>query len=421
MLYYPDYQKILKNWVEYRKKSICIKNNLTNIFEGLNILVSKVNRRKWTMKKTRFILGVIAAIAAAAMTGCQLELNNTEDRVSVGGYAVKSIEISGGTKSFVIGDAFTKGDLKVIAHSYDPAEAEAGVEVTDYTVSITEGTKFDAVGTKEVVVTYKDATAKYSVEITNAVVSIAVDASAAQTKFYTYNGVGSDFASDGIKVTATYSDGKSSEISEYTVDSSAFKSTEVGPYTITVKYSDTITTTYSVEVVIAASITEETLVTKNAGRTGSVDSTVWWTAMGAADASVAAGAVVSSTFTVNSATANNYSQLPCVVLRSADGAGTEYAVVRGDNYGRKGSDNTGGTTLGQVLSSDWDWPNFISWTNGATCTVSVINWGDNTAEIRYDLEKDGTTHYQYYKKIAVDGDLYFRLMGDVGTSITFAD
>lgn len=193
------------------------------------------------MKKTRFILGVIAAIAAAAMTGCQLELNNTEDRASVGGYSVKSIEISGGTKSFVIGTAFTKGDLKVVAHSYDPAEDAAGVEVTDYKVSIAEGTKFDAVGTKEVVVTYSGFTAKYSVEITNAVKSISVDATAAKTKFYTYKGVGSDFTSDGIKVTATYSDKTTREISEYTVDSSAFKRTEAGKYTITVKY-DTFTT-----------------------------------------------------------------------------------------------------------------------------------------------------------------------------------
>lgn len=202
------------------------------------------------MKKTRFILGVIAAIAAAAMTGCQLELNNTEDRVSVGGYAVKSIEISGGTKSFVIGTAFTKGDLKVMAHSYDPAEAEAGVEVTDYTVSIAEGTKFNAVGTKEVDVTYKGFTAKYSIEITNAVKSIAVNLSAAKTKFYTYKGVGSDFTSDGIKVTATYSDKTTREIkiTEYTVDSSAFKSTQAGKYTITVKYSDTITATYKMSV-----------------------------------------------------------------------------------------------------------------------------------------------------------------------------
>ena len=44
------------------------------------------------MKKTRFILGVIAAIAAAAMTGCQLELNNTEDRVSVGGLRNEILE-----------------------------------------------------------------------------------------------------------------------------------------------------------------------------------------------------------------------------------------------------------------------------------------------------------------------------------------
>ncbi|WP_288621415.1 bacterial Ig-like domain-containing protein [uncultured Treponema sp.] len=378
------------------------------------------------MKKTRFILGVIAAIAAAAMTGCQLELNNTEDRVSVGGYAVKSIEISGGTKSFVIDTAFTKGDLKVVAHSYDPAEAEAGVEVTDYTVSIPEGTKFNAVGTKEVDVTYKGFTAKYSIEITNAVKSIAVNSSAAKTKFYTYKGVGSDFTSDGIKVTATYSDKTTREISEYTVDSSAFKSTQAGTYTITVKYSDTITATYDVEVAEATDIKEATLVTKNAGWTGSATSAAWWTDMGgASDAKVEAGSVVSSKFTVNSATTINWCQLPCVVLRSedGDGAGTEYAVVRGDNYGWKGEVKTSEAlaTLGWELSSDWNWEEFCSWTNGATCTVSVINWGNGTAEVRYDLEKDGTTHFQYYKNIKVDADVFFRLKGDAGTSITFAE
>lgn len=282
------------------------------------------------MKKTRFILGVIAAIAAAAMTGCQLELNNTEDRVSVGGYAVKSIEISGGTKSFVIGTAFTKGDLKVVAHSYDPAEAEAGVEIT-----------------------------------------------------------------------------------EYTVDSSAFKSTQAGTYTITVKYSDTITATYDVEV---TEVTEATLVTKNAGWTGSATSAAWWTDMGgASDAKVEAGAVVSSKFTVNSATTINWCQLPCVVLRSENGAGTEYVVVRGDNFG------WGGSYEGCELSSDWNFDEFCSWTNGATCTVSVINWGNGTAEVRYDLEKGGTTHFQYYKNIAVNADVFFRLKGDAGTSITFAE
>lgn len=363
------------------------------------------------MKKTRFILGVIAAIAAAAMTGCQLELNNTEDRVSVGGYAVKSIEISGGTKSFVIGTAFTKGDLKVMAHSYDPAEA--GVEVTDYTVSIAEGTKFDAVETKEVVVTYKGFKAKYSIEITNAVKSIAVNPSAAKTKFYTYNGVGSDFTSDGIKVTATYSDETKREISEYTVDSSAFKSTQAGTYTITVKYSDTITATYDVKV---TEVTEATLVTKNAGWTGSASTSEFWQDMGRpSDAKVAAGSVVSSKFTVNSATTINWCQLPCVVLRSENGAGTEYVVVRGDNFG------WGGSYEGCELSSDWNFDEFCSWTNGATCTVSVINWGNGTAEVRYDLEKGGTTHFQYYKNIAVNADVFFRLKGDAGTSITFAE
>lgn len=361
------------------------------------------------MKKTMFILGVIAAIAAAAMTGCQLELNNTEDRASVGGYAVKSIEISGGTKSFVIGNTFTKGDLKVVAHSYNPAEDAAGVEVTDYTVSIAEGRKFDKIGTQEVEVTYKGCTAKYSVEITNAVEKISVDKTAAKTTFYTYKGVGSDFTSDGIKVTAKYSDGNSSEISEYTVDSSAFNSTKAGTYTITVKY-DTFTTTYSVEV---AEVTPE-----KAGWTGSATTTAFWQDMGGtADAKVEAGAVVSSKFTVNSKTSDKFAQLPCVVLRSenGDGVGIEYAVVRGDNFG------WGTSYKGCELSSDWNWDEFTSWTNGATCTVSVINWGNGTAEVRYDLEKDGTTHYQYYKNIKVDADVFFRLKGDKGTNITFAE
>lgn len=359
------------------------------------------------MKKTRFILGVIAAIAAAAMTGCQLELNNTEDRVSVGGYAVKSIEISGGTKSFVIGTAFTKGDLKVIAHSYDPKEAEAGVEVTDYKVSIAEETKFDAVGTKKVVVTYRGFTAEYSVEITNAVESITVDASAAKTTFYALKGEVFGFESNGLIVTATYSDKTSKEISEYKIDISALNSvTASGKYAVTVKYSDTITTSYYVDVTVVT----------DAGWTGSATSAAWWTDMGgASDAKVEAGAVVSSKFTVNSATTINWCQLPCVVLRSEDGAGTEYVVVRGDNFG------WGRSYEGCELSSDWNFDEFCSWTNGATCTVSVINWGNGTAEVRYDLEKGGTTHFQYYKNIAVNADVFFRLKGDAGTSITFAE
>lgn len=367
------------------------------------------------MKKTRFILGVIAAIAAAAMTGCQLELNNTEDRVSVGGYAVKSIEISGGTKSFVSGTAFTKGDLKVVAHSYDPAEAEAGVEVTDYRVSIAEGTKFNAVGTKEVVVTYKDFTAKYSIEITNAVKSIAVNPSSAKTKFYALKGEVFGFESNGLIVTATYSDNTSKEISEYKIDISALNSvTASGKYAVTVKYSDTITTSYDVDVTVVT----------DAGWTGSATTSVFWQDMGGpSDAKVEAGAVVSSKFTVNSNTTSNFAQLPCVVLRSEDGAGTEYAVVRGDNYGWKGAVNTfeALATLGWELSSDWNWEEFCSWTNGATCTVSVINWDNGTAEVRYDLEKDGTTHFQYYKNIAVNADVFFRLKGDNGTNITFAE
>ncbi|MBQ8821378.1 MAG: hypothetical protein IJZ82_01930 [Lachnospiraceae bacterium] len=133
---------------------------------------------------------------------------------------------------------------------------------------------------------------------------------------------------------------------------------------------------------------------------------------------VAEGETVSKTFvnwhrTEEPANWNNF----VVVLQNvanahgadADPAYAEYAVVRADNYGWKGAENTGANldTLGWVLESNWNWDNFVAELQGATVTVSVTNNG-GTADVVCDVvAASGATYQQSYKNIAVDGDLHF--------------
>ncbi len=82
--------------------------------------------------------------------------------------------------------------------------------------------------------------------------SISVDSSAAKTEYT----VGEEFSSDGIVVTANYSDSSTETVSSgnYTVDSSAYSSTTAGTYSIVVSYSG-MSASYSVTVSEAAVVT----------------------------------------------------------------------------------------------------------------------------------------------------------------------
>lgn len=93
-----------------------------------------------------------------------------------------------------------------------------------------------------------------------------------------------------------------------------------------------------------------------------------------------------------------------------------YAVVRADNWGWKWVDGVSLNTfdnaeqLGWTVESDWNWDTFVADLQGATVTVSVTNNGD-TADVECQITSaDGSaSHFQNYKNIAVDGDLYFYL------------
>lgn len=161
------------------------------------------------------------------------------------------------------------------------------------------------------------------------------------------------------------------------------------------------------------------VVTITGTQVGAEDFTTGWWSVFSDGWAVPSGETVSKTF-VNwhDAEASNWNNF-IVVLTNETSAPVEqnaYAVVRSDNWGWKFVDgvslNTGDNLeqLGWIVESDWDWGNFVADLQGATVTVSVTNNG-GTADVECQITSaDGnTTHFQNYKNIAVDGDLYFYL------------
>lgn len=88
----------------------------------------------------------------------------------------------------------------------------------------------------------------------------------------------------------------------------------------------------------------------------------------------------------------------------------EYAVLRADNWGWNSvADTSNLAALGWTLESNWDWGKFLDVMQGATVTVSVTNNG-TTADVVCDVTAaDGSTYFQKYLGIAIDGPLYFTL------------
>ena len=108
--------------------------------------------------------------------------------------------------------------------------------------------------------------------------------------------------------------------------------------------------------------------------------------------------------------ANNWNNFVVVLTREDN---TEYAVVRADNYGWGASydDNTNLVTSG----GQSDWATWLAAMNESVVTVSIVNNGDGTADIKsVMLGNDGNTYYQDYIGITpVDADdLYFRFTVD---------
>ena len=125
---------------------------------------------------------------------------------------------------------------------------------------------------------------------------------------------------------------------------------------------------------------------------------------------VPAGATYTTRFKNYTSGANNWNNFVVVLTREDN---TEYAVVRADNYGWGASydDNTNLVTSG----GQSDWATWLAAMNESVVTVSIVNNGDGTADIKsVMLGNDGNTYYQDYIGITpVDADdLYFRFTVD---------
>ena len=137
------------------------------------------------------------------------------------------------------------------------------------------------------------------------------------------------------------------------------------------------------------------MLVKGIDQVGASDfSTAWWTEF-SDDYTVASGSSKTLTMYCYSNEANNWHS-PSTILRKADG--TEYGVVRMDNFGW-GSGYDGIATA----TNDWNWDVFTSNINGSKIIITVTNNGDDTANIRYDMTyATGETHFQLYEGIAVE-------------------
>ena len=123
------------------------------------------------------------------------------------------------------------------------------------------------------------------------------------------------------------------------------------------------------------------------------------------------GETVCSTFYNYTSGANNWNNF-CVVLCTQDG-GTEYAVVRADNYGW-GQGYEGNANL-VTSGTQGDWATWLAAMDGAKVNLAVTNNGDGTADIVAVMYgNNGEIYTQEYKGInTVDPEnCYFNLTVD---------
>ena len=137
------------------------------------------------------------------------------------------------------------------------------------------------------------------------------------------------------------------------------------------------------------------------------NSDTWWTSHLDADIKIESNKSYSTTFTNYTSGANNYNNY-VVVLRKADK--TEYCCLRSDDYGW--GDSFASCTHSNSASADWG--AWLAQMNGAKVTVTVTNYGDNTADVVAEVTgTEGLTSTQKYLGIPVESaDLYLDFTTD---------
>ena len=210
---------------------------------------------------------------------------------------------------------------------------------------------------------------------------------------------------EAVQVKAVYSDGSSVALSGKDVevsipdDKRVFMGTP-GVYAdvASVKYKDASGKEYTASASLNIKAGTQD---KQTDRVGAADfSNPWWSTF-SKDWTVADGESQTVSMTVGSDNLGNWHS-PCTILRKADG--TEYGVVRMDNYGWQYAVNTvdGLGQLGWTLACDWNWDTFMANIDGSSVSVTVANNAGMASISYYVVYANGETHFQRYGNIAVD-------------------
>ena len=273
----------------------------------------------------------------------------------------------------------------------------------------------DVSGTKNLIVIYNKTfkgenastpiVAQKTFEVVPAITALHI-VSAPQLVYKYYEAAGvtnpanAEFATNtaGLKVQATYLDGKTRDITldKLTISNVPMKA---GKQEVTVTAKNGVKTTFHVNVEKG----NATFVTPSPAILGAEDCSVaWWGAHLDEDIKVPAGETRAFSFTNLSSGALNYNNF-VVVLRNA--AKVEYAVVRADNYGW--GNGYAACTLGCTGSVDWK--TWLSGMNGAKVNVYVTNNNNGTADVVAIMQgTDGKVNTQYYYGInTVDANDFY--------------
>ena len=155
---------------------------------------------------------------------------SSESATSSDVFAVKAISLEGQKTEFVYGEEFTVGDLTVTA-AYTDGTTKT---VTDYSVNSDAYNK-KATGKYAIVVAYTEegvvVEKSYTVTVRKSTEVVGLDVKGAQTEF----AYGEEFSFTGA-VQKKFADGSTMNVSDYTLDSSAYNKGEAGKYTIKITY-----------------------------------------------------------------------------------------------------------------------------------------------------------------------------------------
>lgn len=173
------------------------------------------------MKKMRWFGKLCCAftavtLASLSMVGCDLEVDDKDNRAEEAGYAPVSLEVSGQTTAFTVGDSFTLGS-GVVTATYADSSTDSP-HTADVTSDVVQS-GFDSSKVADslpVTLSYTKAgvtvKTEYNVKITNAIKSIALKSGDSLYSFATDSSC-YVFGKSAAKIVVTYSDNTTDEVS----------------------------------------------------------------------------------------------------------------------------------------------------------------------------------------------------------------